>query len=79
MDSNKYKPMKKIIISTISTVIKLLILSLLCNFVYDINELNKVFGPAISYSQWVAIIVIINSIVPNGITNPSLKNDDERS
>jgi hypothetical protein len=71
--------MKKAIISIITAVAKLLLLSLICNFVYSTNELNKVFGPNISYSQWVAIIVIINSIVPNGITNSSLKNDNERS
>ena len=75
MDPKKYQLMKKVIISIISTIAKLLILSLLCNIVYDLNNLTNVFGPKISYSQWVGIIVIINAIVPNGITNTS-KNDE---
>jgi hypothetical protein len=70
--------MKKAIISIITTVAKLLILALLSNLVYDWNDLAKVFGPAISYSQWVGIIVIINGIVPNGITN-SIKDDKQGS
>ena len=78
MDPKKYKLMKKAIILIVSTAIKLLILSLLCNLVYDWTNLNKVFGPTISYSQWVGIIVIINSFVPNGITNSS-KDDKQGS
>jgi len=61
--------MKNAIILIVSTIIKLLLLSLVCNLVYDLNDLSKVFGKVISYSQWVGIIVIINAIVPNGITN----------
>jgi sorbitol-specific phosphotransferase system component IIBC len=75
--------MKKAIISIVSAAIKLLLLSLICNLVYDWNDLNKVFGPTISYSQWVGIIVIINSITPNGITptdiTNSSKDDQQRS
>jgi sorbitol-specific phosphotransferase system component IIBC len=75
--------MKKAIISIVSATIKLLLLSLICNLVYDWNDLNKVFGPTISYSQWVGIIVIINSITPNGITptdiTNSSKDDKQRS
>jgi len=75
--------MKKAIISIVSAAIKLLLLSLICNLVYDWNDLNKVFGPTISYSQWVGIIVIINSITPNGITptdiTNSSKDDKQRS
>ena len=70
--------MKKVIISIITTVAKLIILSLLSNLVYDWNDLASVFGPKISYSQWVGIIVIINGIVPNGITN-SMKDDKQGS
>jgi hypothetical protein len=67
--------MKKTIIALLLGIAKLLILSLLCNFVYDWNDLSKVFGPVISYSQWVGIVVISNSLVPNGITNVP-KNDE---
>jgi hypothetical protein len=67
--------MKKTIIALLLGIAKLLILSLICNFVYDWNDLSKVFGSVISYSQWVGIIVISNSLVPNGITNVP-KNDE---
>jgi hypothetical protein len=67
--------MKKTIIALLLGIAKLLILSLLCNFVYDWNDLSKVFGPVISYSQWVGIVIISNSLVPNGITNVP-KNDE---
>jgi hypothetical protein len=67
--------MKKAIISTITAVAKLLLLSLLCDLVYEWNHLSKVFGPIISYSQWVGIVIIINSLVPNGITNSESTND----
>jgi sorbitol-specific phosphotransferase system component IIBC len=68
--------MKKAIISIITSVAKLLLLSLVCNLVYEWNHLSKVFGPIISYSQWVGIVVIINALVPNGIVN-SKSSDDE--
>ena len=67
--------MKKAIISIITQVIKLLLLSLICDLVYEWNDLSKVFGPAISYSQWVGIVVFINAIVPNGIVNPKSTDD----
>jgi hypothetical protein len=67
--------MKKTIIALLLGAAKLLILSLICNFVYDWNDLSKVFGPVISYSQWVGIVIISNSLVPNGITNVP-KNDE---
>ena len=67
--------MKKGIISIITAVVKLLLLSLICNLVYEWNNLSKVFGPIISYAQWVGIIVIINAIVPNGIVNSKSTDD----
>jgi hypothetical protein len=67
--------MKKTIIALLLGIAKLLILSLICNFVYDWNDLSKVVGPVISYSQWVGIVIISNSLVPNGITNVP-KNDE---
>ena len=70
--------MKKAIISIVTTVAKLLLLALLSNLTYDWNDLAKVFGPTISYTQWLGIIVIINAIVPNGITN-SIKDDKQGS
>jgi sorbitol-specific phosphotransferase system component IIBC len=68
--------MKTAIISLISAVAKLLLLSLICDLTYEWNDLSKVFGPLISYSQWVGIVVIINAIVPNGIVNSKSKNDE---
>ncbi len=68
--------MKTAIISLISAVAKLLLLSLICDLTYEWNDLSKVFGPVISYSQWVGIVVIINAIVPNGIVNSKSKNDE---
>jgi len=68
--------MKTAIIAIITGVLKLLLLSLICDLTYEWNDLSKVFGPAISYSQWVAIVVIINAIVPNGIINSKSKNDE---
>lgn len=67
--------MKKAIISIITAVAKLLLLSLICDLTYEWNDLSKVFGPVISYSQWVGIVVIINAIVPNGIVNSNPTND----
>lgn len=67
--------MKTVIISIITAVVKLLLLSLICNLTYEWNDLSKVFGPAISYSQWVGIVVIINAIVPNGIVNSKSTDD----
>lgn len=67
--------MKKAIISIITAVVKLLLLSLICNLTYEWNDLSKVFGPIISYSQWVGIVVIINAIVPNGIVNTKSTDD----
>jgi hypothetical protein len=67
--------MKKAIISIITSVAKLLLLSLVCNLVYEWNHLSKVFGPIISYSQWVGIVVIINALVPNGIVNSKSSDD----
>ncbi|CAB4175603.1 hypothetical protein UFOVP1247_239 [uncultured Caudovirales phage] len=67
--------MKKAIISIITAVAKLLLLSLVCNLVYEWNHLSKVFGPTISYSQWVGIVVIINALVPNGIVNSKSSDD----
>ena len=68
--------MKTAVVSIVTSVAKLLLLSLICYLVYEWNNLSKVFGPAISYSQWVGIIVIINAAVPNSITNSKPKNDE---
>lgn len=68
--------MKAAIIAIITGAVKLLLLSLVCDLIYEWNDLSKVFGPPISYSQWVGIVVIINAIVPNGIVNSNSKNDE---
>lgn len=68
--------MKKAFISLIIAVAKLLLLSLLCDLVYEWNDLAKVFGPVISYSQWVGIVVIINALVPEGIVKSKTQNDE---
>lgn len=67
--------MKKAIILVITAVVKLLLLSLICSLTYEWNDLSKVFGPVISYSQWVGIVVIINAIVPSGIVNTKSTDD----
>lgn len=70
--------MKKSIISLIIGVGKLLLLSLICYLVYEWNSLAKVFGPTILYHQWVGIVVIINILMPDGITNSKKENDKQR-
>jgi hypothetical protein len=67
--------MKKSIILILSSAAKILLLSLICNLIYDWNNLAKVFGPAISYSQWVGIMAITNCIIPTHTLNQS-KNDE---
>lgn len=67
--------MKKAIISILVGVLKILVLALFCDLIYGWTDLSKVVGPCISYSQWVGIIVIINSITPNGIIDSNSKND----
>ncbi|CAB4175633.1 hypothetical protein UFOVP972_288 [uncultured Caudovirales phage] len=70
--------MKKSIISLIVGVGKLLLISLICYLVYEWNDLAKVFGPVISYLQWLGIIVIINILMPDGINSSKKENDKQR-
>lgn len=71
--------MKKSIISLISAAAKLLLLSLLCNIIYDWNDLAKVFGPAISYPQWIGIVAIINLLFLDNAVKPKTTNDEQGS
>lgn len=65
----------KLITASVLVIIKILLLSLLCYFVYDNGDLVNIFGSSISYSQWVAIIVILNALVPSGITESKSTDD----
>lgn len=71
--------MKKSIISLILAAAKLLLLSLLCNLIYDWNDLAKVFGPTVSYAQWVGIVAISNLIFVDNTIKPKEKNDEQGS
>jgi len=57
--------MKKTIPPIILAVFKLLVTALVCYFLYDWNELSKVFGAPINYNQWVAIVAIANLFMPD--------------
>lgn len=68
--------MKKAITSIILAVLKLLVTALVCYFLYDWNDLSKVFGTPINYNQWVAMVAIVNLFMPD-IFNKSREKDDE--
>ena len=82
MDTSKRKPMKniiKLITTSVLVIVKLLLLSLLCYIVYEQSHLVKIFGSNISYSQWIAIVVIVNALVPvvPTVTTKSKSIDDK--
>ena len=56
--------MKKYIINGIKSVVTLLLLTAVCHYLYKWNHLDKVFGPTVTYEQWMAIIVIVQTLVP---------------
>jgi hypothetical protein len=56
--------MKKSIITLIKSIIILLILAAVCNYLYLWNHLDHIFGSKIRFEQWMAIIVIIRTINP---------------
>lgn len=56
--------MKNYIKNGIKSVIILLLLTAVCHYLYLWNHLDKVFGPTVTYEQWMAIIVIVQTIVP---------------
>jgi hypothetical protein len=70
---------KKAIVSIIGTAIKLLVISLLCDFIYEWTSLDKVFRSVISYPQWVGIVTIVYSLTPDSIVKPKEKNDEQGS
>jgi hypothetical protein len=71
--------MKKYIINSIKSIIILCVLTLICTYIYKWNDLDKVFGSKITFSQWMAILVIAQSILPTKELFSSDKNskDDE--
>lgn len=71
--------MKKYIINSIKSIIILCVLTLICTYLYKWNDLDKVFGSKITFSQWMAILVIAQSILPTKELFSSDKNskDDE--
>lgn len=56
--------MKNFIITGIKSLIVLVILTAICNYLYLWNHLDHVFGSTISFEQWMAIIVIIQTLNP---------------
>jgi hypothetical protein len=71
--------MKKFINSSIKIIITLIIISALCNSLYSWNQLDRIFGPKITYTQWVAIICIVQTIFPSSqLINSNLKKNDEQ-
>lgn len=71
--------MKNIIFSIIFGTIALLILALVCDYIYKLNGLNQVFGKNISYSQWIGIVVIIKLLTDPSLNYSSRKNDQQGS
>jgi hypothetical protein len=67
--------MKDLITGALKTVLNLLIIAFLCNLIYDINHLNKIFGPTLTYDKWLAIIAILQILLPTS-TLKVTKNDD---
>jgi hypothetical protein len=57
--------MKNYIATGIKSVIMLFILTAICNYLYRWNHLDKVFGPIITFSQWMAIIVVVQTLTPS--------------
>ncbi len=68
--------MKEIIVSTVSAAIKLLILALICDLTYDWTALDKIFNLSIRYDQWTGLVIIVNTLMPNGIIKEVKKNDE---
>jgi hypothetical protein len=56
--------MKNYIINGIKSVIVLLLLTAVCHYLYAWNHLDKVFGPKVTYEQWMAILVIVQTMIP---------------
>jgi hypothetical protein len=70
--------MKNIITSLLKAAIQLLASSYLCHIIYIWNDLDNLFKLKIEYFQWVAIVVIVQTLIPvNLITSSILKKDDK--
>lgn len=70
--------MKNIITSLLKAAIQLLVSSYLCHIIYIWNDLDNLFKLKIEYFQWVAIVVIVQTLIPvNLITSSILKKDDK--
>lgn len=69
--------MKKYIINGIKSLIILCALTAICTYLYKWNNLDKVFGAKLTFSQWMAIIVITQSIIPTKELFSSDKNDKD--
>ncbi len=65
--------MKNIIKNLISSTLTLLLIAALCSFIFNIAGLAKPFKIQFNYTQWVAIIAIINLVFPK--KQPTLKDD----
>lgn len=71
--------MKNTIFTIISAAVKLLLLSLIGDLTYEWTDLSKIFGTDISYSQWVGIVVIVNTLLPDGIGKSKSIDDKQGS
>lgn len=70
--------MKKYIINSIKSLIILCVLTTICTYLYRWNDLDKVFGSKITFGQWMAIIIIIQSIIPTKeLFTPDKNNKDD--
>ncbi len=70
--------MKKFITTILKAAIQLLVSSYICHVIYIWNNLDNLFKLRIEYFQWVAIVVIVQTLIPvNLITSSILKKDDK--
>ena len=67
--------MKELITSALKSMLHLLIIAFLCNLIYDINHLDKIFGAKLTYEKWLAIIAIVQIISPT--SNLTMKKNDD--
>jgi hypothetical protein len=69
--------MKKYIINGIKSVITLFVLTAICNYLYKWNHLDNVFGPTITFWQWMAVIIIVQSLIPDKEVFSTAKKDND--
>lgn len=69
--------MKNFITALLKSVIQVLFSSYLCYIIYNWNNLGLLFNLKLEYNHWVAILVIIQTLIPiNNLTSLIIKKDD---